>query len=79
MPSFALIVPTVWDRRSDTEADFDRSEIGDDLTIADRVCSQGYCVDSSDVDLFGNLNRVIDRLRRLAQLGPHRPSAEAPT
>ena len=43
-----------------TEADFEQPEIGDDLPVADHVCSQGYRVGPSDVDLFGNLDRVID-------------------
>jgi|SRR5208337_850 len=42
-----------------TEADLDPHAIGDAQQIADYFRSLGYCVKTSDTDLFGDLDRVI--------------------
>ena len=41
-------------------ADLAPSEIGDETVAADHVAYWGYSVEPSDVDLFSNLDRVVD-------------------
>ena len=47
-------------RRDYTFTDIERSEIGDDLLVADHVRSQGDRERGSDFDLFGDLDGIID-------------------
>ena len=56
-PSFGLSPDD--DLPNYTEADLDPHAIGDAQQIADYFRSLGYCVKTSDTDLFGDLDRVI--------------------
>ena len=42
------------------QADIERVAVGGDLIAADYVSYWGYSVEPSDVDLFSNLDRVVD-------------------